>query len=50
MPAGAISTRDEPQQLAARTASLGEAWHNNHHLPLPAVHGLGRFQFDSRRS
>ena len=28
--------------------SFGEAWHNSHHaFPTSAVHGLGRWQFDS---
>ena len=44
-----FETDDESRNLAwLSVMSFGEAWHNNHHaFPTSAVHGLGRFQFDS---
>jgi len=43
-----FATKDESRNLAwLSLASLGEAWHNNHHaFPSSAVHGLRRWQPD----
>jgi stearoyl-CoA desaturase (delta-9 desaturase) len=43
-----FETDDHSRNLAwLSLASLGEAWHNNHHaFPTSAVHGLHRFQLD----
>jgi stearoyl-CoA desaturase (Delta-9 desaturase) len=44
-----FDTPDESRNLLWLTVpSFGEAWHNSHHaFPTSAVHGLGRWQFDS---
>ena len=44
-----FDTPDESRTLLWLTVpSFGEAWHNSHHaFPTSAVHGLGRWQFDS---
>ena len=43
-----FATGDESRNLAwLAPATLGEAWHNNHHaFPTSARHGLGRWQLD----
>jgi stearoyl-CoA desaturase (delta-9 desaturase) len=43
-----FDTNDQSRNLAwLSLASLGEAWHNNHHaFPTSALHGLRRFEVD----
>jgi stearoyl-CoA desaturase (Delta-9 desaturase) len=43
-----FDTSDQSRNLAwLSLASLGEAWHNNHHaFPTSAFHGLNRFELD----
>jgi stearoyl-CoA desaturase (delta-9 desaturase) len=43
-----FTTGDQSRNLAwLSLASLGEAWHNNHHaFPTSAFHGLHRFELD----
>ena len=43
-----FTTGDQSRNLAwLSLASLGEAWHNNHHaFPTSAFHGLDRFELD----